>query len=484
MNAPNPLLRLDAASTELDQPTDFIWVMRGGGTDVYTTVRTIAEIQKRFPHNHLMELSPYILADSAGAYPASSLVVPTPVDPANLPHLFQKDVDRYLARDRTLARQALLEQIGQDYRLDECVSPICISTTDIGDGIAKAYFRFFPESYLEARPGILLPDNQRSGAKIADAVLASSAFAAYLGDYKSDTGRHMDMAFVETHSGNLSSFIHKHRMSCPDRRLVCVVFGNNYSRLSLGEEEQLRLRGLSHHFAGAIRAIIHNDILQHVTELLGPQNVVDLSLYVEQPFSTKSIQESLPHAFRSDAIAIRERIRWTEQRLSGDERYQSELNKIIAILQHQFDKEPAVANSHSSLTEAPLTITTHPPLTRIEAFTNAVRNYGVGAGLTATVVRELVEPVVVKLLPPTLAALKLAGHVAYSGTSWLGRQWQTTVVPVAADKMTRAMDFLLTGTHASAQEEQNSRGADGTPAADITDATGEQPLRLPSRHHS
>jgi hypothetical protein len=392
------------AKNAQDKPVDMVWLLRGGAADVYTLISNLSRLQKFFPNNHLSECNPYILADSAGAYPGAGLVSPKQVDPTKLPEIFKKRIGDYLAKDRRIAEKALIEEIGP-MRVKESRTPICISTTDVTNGLKKSYFRYFPESYKESHPGIILPANNNSHVPMSKAVMASSAFPFFLGDYKIGAKRYIDMSFLETHSSSLIEFVFNHARSCPDRRLICVIFGNNYSDLRLSPKDNLELKKMNEHFGDAIRSYIQNDLSQLTKTLFGPKNVFDLSIYIERPISVKNNQ-ALPHAFRSDPLAVRERIFWTDEFLDNNDKHAETLRKLAEIIRRgvlpaaKFEPASYRLKQADSWPERTL------PLTKIEKITSITADYRIAAG------------------PRVRAGLEMIKGALDFPTSWLKNEWR------------------------------------------------------------
>ncbi len=204
MNAINPGLNSLLANTDDPRKSDIVLINRGGATDVITSLLNMAWLQDQLPY-HLIDYRPAIFAGSAGTYPTFGMVTPSQYDPARplldpreLPEIFEKNVGAYLSRNRQDARDRLVSQAGRDVLLSEVLTPVSISSVDITNHMQLGHFRHFPENYMRDEPNFERPRSLNADQSLADAVLASSAYPAYLGDYKTRRGtRHIDMAFVE-----------------------------------------------------------------------------------------------------------------------------------------------------------------------------------------------------------------------------------------------------------------------------------------------
>jgi hypothetical protein len=427
VTTPDPAVQENREIAEQDKPVDMIWILRGGATDVYTLISNLSALQERLPNHHLSETTPYILADSAGAYPAAGLVSPNPISPLELPALFRRNIAQYLSPNRKEAEQALIEDVG-DIRVRESALPVTISTVEITTDLHAEYFTNFPNSYAEARPGFKAPPNKNGDTPLSKAVLASSAFALMLGDCKIDNRRFMDMAFLETHSSNLIEYYLAHAKTNPGRRLVCVIFGNNYVDLKLGIDEQLNVRGLNRHFGNAVRARVQNDLINTATTLFGKENVFDLSLYIQQPFQGPNAGPA-SNAFRRDELAIRERIAWTDKYLKGSVSHSQTLDRLAEVIKRGVIPQASIAPS--SHAPAPMKAHGAPlvPLTGKEKLISQVREFAPAAAFMAVMAGEALSPVVERTKPVLHAGASLAEAGAKKAGVWFGQQWAETASP-------------------------------------------------------
>ncbi len=405
-----------------------IWLLRGGATDVYTLITNLASLQKRLPDTHLSSLTPYILADSAGAYPASGLAAPNPVDPILLPATFKKNIRRYLSPDRREAEAALSEDIGDTLVCDSTL-PISISTTNITGTLRPDYFTHFPQAYIDQHPGLRPPANRNGNVTLAKAAMASSAFAPKLGEFRINDQRFMDMAFIETHDTNLVEFYKAHSAACPNRRLVCVIFGNNYSDLRIDQAEQLSLSGLNRHFADAVRLRVQKGIVNLAETLFGKENVFDLSLYIKQPFSGPS-SGPISDAFRRDDAAITERIAWTEAVLKQSLSHQKKLDQLAALIRRNEALNLAASSLQSAASPpAEPDISFESPLRGRERLLIQLQNYLPQAALLLTLIGQEIKPVVEAARPVVRVTADLAISSLRGLGGYLQNQWTTNAEP-------------------------------------------------------
>lgn len=341
MNAIDPALSSLIAATGDDvRHTDIVLINRGGATDVITSLLNMAWLQDLLPY-HLIDYRPAIFAGSAGTYPTYGLVTPSPFepgrplyDPRELPDNFEINVKSYLARNRQEARDCLVAQAGRDILVNQALTPISISSVDITSQMKIGHFRYFPESYLSDEPGFARPANRNADESLADAVLASSAYPAFLGDYTTRKGtRHIDMAFVEGHAADLSEFALAHRQT-RGRDVICIIFGNNYLDFSMNETDPLKLAQVQKHFPDAIRAFVHESLVNHCGILFGADNVFDLSLKIPQDFSKKSAL-ILPNAFRRDPEAISTRMNWTRRALMDSQDHADKMERLASAIKER-----------------------------------------------------------------------------------------------------------------------------------------------------
>lgn len=443
MDVANPEILKTIRNIEQDKPVDLVFILRGGATDVYTLISNLRALQQRLPHNHISETHPYVLADSAGAYPAAGLIGPNPVDPRDLPNIFQRNISRYLSPDRTEAEQALVEDVG-DILIKDSVIPVTISSIEITSSLVPAYFTHFPEAYSKARSGFIAPQNQNEHVKATQAAMASSAFLFKLGDYHIGDRRFMDMAFLETHPTNLLDYYLGHKNSSPERRLVCVVFGNNYSDFEIDLQERIKRRYLKHHFASAIRTRAQSDLVNFATRLFGSENVIDLSLYIKQPLNMRNLGPT-SDAFRRDELAIRERISWTEAQLRSNAGLTAQLDRLADMIRRGSLPQASIAPATSPIEENSAYNLVIPPqgLTSREKLMTHARNIAPTLVLASEVVAETVEPFFKKARPVVAAgATVLATGMAHAGT-WLGQQWAENARPWIGKQLASADRKLL-----------------------------------------
>ncbi len=413
---------LDTLHRNKDKPVDLLWIFRGGGTDVYGTLSKLARMQEALPNTHLAEAEPYIIASSAGTFPGAGLASPNAIDPTLLPYYFKRDISRYLSPNRPIAAEALCEQIG-DIRMSDVRIPLSIAAVDITERLEKMSFRYFPSEYGKAR-GLVLPTDNLPHTKVHDAVLASSSFPAFLGDYEIDGRLYIDMAFLDTHAADFMEYVCNHRVTCPDRQLVCMVFGNIHHDFRREKNERINIKGLNRHFSSAVRTFVQEDIVDLAKRQLGPENVFDFTLYVEQYFSKREAAR-LPHAFRSDPFAISQRIQWVDHILDSDPRHQEQLERAAELIRTRvmpqvstapLIRKPATPDQH----RASLVL----PLTRVEQIASLGKDFGVTAGLTAALAREYVQPYVQRSMPFVRAGTEYALKAGIQVSNWLGRAWE------------------------------------------------------------
>lgn len=320
------------------QRTDFIFILRGGAGEIYTSIYNLYSLEQRVGHS-LHDHKPFLIGDSAGAFVVAGLAAPSLSDPtkpaltaSDLPQMFERNIYFYLSRRREQAKEKLEETIGQA-RLRDSVLPVCISACSISPTLTREYFQHIPDGHFS--PAKATFSNTHEDVQFSDAALASSAYPLKFGDHAiEETGkRYIDMAFLETHSANLvelASFYQNHLRS---RRLVCVILGNNYETITLGPTERLGTRGLNRHFPEALRTLVHMDMIEHSTRLFGADNVFDLSLRLDQPFGEGKISP-FPDAFTGYANTIKRRMDLTKQLIDENPAHQEKLDRLAEIIQN------------------------------------------------------------------------------------------------------------------------------------------------------
>lgn len=434
MKAHEPELLTQLQVSEEDKPVDMVWVLRGGGTDVLTLITCLSELQARFPHNHIAEFSPYILADSAGAYPAAGLVAPKPIDPLELPEIFTKKVPRYLSLNREEAEAALREDIG-DILVSETVLPVTISSVETTETLTPAYFSNFPEIYCAQRPGFIAPPNQNDDIPLAKAVMASSAFPLILGQYQINGRSFVDLAFMETHAANLQCFRDAHTKAHPDRRLVCVIFGNNYVDYQPGENAPFRQRDFQRHIGDFIRLRAHRDLLRTSTSLFGANNVFDLSMVIRQPIIGR-LQSPSSSAFRSDDLAIRERIEWTHRQFKNSQHHKDTLDKLSEIIKRGcLPQGPLLPSDLAFEAWKPVALTPQ------EKLLSRVKEIAPALAFMMAVSSETLKPMIEQSKPVVASGLSALKTGATATHGWLKEQWKRAGKPA----LDEAYHFLMHG---------------------------------------
>ncbi|MBL8638327.1 MAG: patatin-like phospholipase family protein [Alphaproteobacteria bacterium] len=320
------------------QRTDFIFILRGGAGEIYTSIYNLFSLEKRVGHS-LHEHRPYLIGDSAGAFVVAGLAAPSLSDPtkpaltaSDLPQMFRDNIYFYLSRRRDKAKERLEETIGRA-RLCDSLLPVCISSCSISPTLSREYFQHVPEGHFLSAVSNL--PNLNEAVQFSDAALASSAYPLRFGDHAiAETGkRYIDMAVLETHSSNLVELSDFYKTHLRSRRLVCVIFGNNYENITLRPTERLGIFGMNRHFPEALRALVHMDMVEHTTKLFGKDNVFDLSLRLDQPFAEGKISP-FPDAFTGYASVIQKRMSLTEQLIANNPEHQQKLDCLAEIIRN------------------------------------------------------------------------------------------------------------------------------------------------------
>jgi hypothetical protein len=340
------------------QRTDFIFILRGGAGEIYTSIYNLFSLEKRVGHS-LHDHKPYLIGDSAGAFVVAGLAAPSLNDPtkpaltaSDLPKMFSDNIYFYLSRRRDRAKEKLEETIGQA-RLCDSLLPVCISACSISPTLTREYFQHIPQGHFVPAQSSL--PNLNEAVQLSDAALASSAYPLKFGDHAiEETGRrYIDMAFLETHSSNLVELSDFYKTHLRSRRLVCVIFGNNYENITLGPTERLGIFGVNRHFPEALRALVHMDMVEHATKLFGQENVFDLSLRLDQPFA-EGKTSPFPDAFTGYASVIKKRMQLTEQLIDRNPAHQEKLDRLAAIIQDAPLPRRPIPNNHATFVAAPV----------------------------------------------------------------------------------------------------------------------------------